>query len=228
MRSGGAALAACIRSMHAHTAAGVPFLIVDGAGLDSGDRLGEIRLVADAVAQRELLVLQAETPDAPGARMDLTFGVAAEADVVLLDSQCVVAAGWLEGLREAAYSDAAVATASAMVDTVSSSPSPTLVWRWAVTRQEPRLTTSLRPSAPARLAFARGSRRPERAVRTCGGPPSSSRLRSRPHQRAAAFSNAARALACLTWRPMTWSSGAGTALRRGRREPRRGHPSGAA
>ena len=116
LRSGGAALAACIRSMDAHTAAGVPFLIVDGAGLDSGDRLGGIRLVADAVAQRELLVLQAETPDAPGARMDLTFGVAAEADVVLLDSQCVVAAGWLEGLREAAYSDAAVATASAMVD----------------------------------------------------------------------------------------------------------------
>ena len=35
---------------------------------------------------------------------------------MLVDSECVVAAGWLEGLREAAYSDAAVATASAMVD----------------------------------------------------------------------------------------------------------------
>lgn len=108
-------MAACIRSAHSHTADGVPLLIVGRAGLGSGERLGGIRSVADAIAERELLVLQAETHDAPGARIDLISGVAGEADIALLESDCVVAAGWLEGLREAAYSDAAVATASAMV-----------------------------------------------------------------------------------------------------------------
>ena len=116
VRSGGAALSDCIGSVHAHTDDAVPLLILEGAGVGSGDRLGGIRLVADAVAQRELLVLEAETADAPGGRIDLSFGLAGDADVVLLDSECVVAAGWLEGLREAAYSDAAVATVSAMVD----------------------------------------------------------------------------------------------------------------
>lgn len=38
----------------------------------------------------------------------------AQGDVVLLDSGCVVAAGWLDGLRDAAAADGAVATASAL------------------------------------------------------------------------------------------------------------------
>src|ERR1041385_6290033 len=41
---------------------------------------------------------------------------AAPADVVVLNSDCVVAEGWLQGLRRAAYSDALVATASALTN----------------------------------------------------------------------------------------------------------------
>jgi glycosyltransferase involved in cell wall biosynthesis len=116
VRSGGAALAACIRSMDAHTAAEVPFLTVDGAGLRSGDQGTEVASLADAIPDRELLVLQAVAPGALGTTIDLISAVAGEVDVVFVESGCAVAAGWLDGLREAAYSDAAVATASAMVD----------------------------------------------------------------------------------------------------------------
>ncbi len=109
-------MAACIRSMDAHTAAEVPFLTVDGAGVHSGDQGTEVASLADAIPDRELLVLQAVAPGALGATIDLISALAGEADVVFVESECAVAAGWLEALREAAYSDAAVATASAMVD----------------------------------------------------------------------------------------------------------------
>jgi glycosyltransferase involved in cell wall biosynthesis len=49
--------------------------------------------------------------DAPSGRI---LDITAPADVVLLQADVVVAEGWLEGLREAAYSDSRVATASAI------------------------------------------------------------------------------------------------------------------
>jgi glycosyltransferase involved in cell wall biosynthesis len=116
VRSGGAALAASIRSIDAHTPAGVPLLIVDAAGLHSGDQGTEIGSLADAIQDREFLVLHAVSPGAIGATIELISAIAGEVDIVFVGSECVVAADWVERLREAAYSDAAVATASAMVD----------------------------------------------------------------------------------------------------------------
>ena len=115
VRSARAGLADCVRSVDDNTAAAVSLLIVDPDELELGDGRTGIGSVADAVPERELLVLRPEAPGAVGATIELISAVAGEADIVLLDSECVVGAGWLQSLREAAYSDAAVATASAMV-----------------------------------------------------------------------------------------------------------------
>ena len=46
-----------------------------------------------------------------GAGLVAAMTAAAPADVVVIRSDCIVAADWLQGLREAAYSDARVASA---------------------------------------------------------------------------------------------------------------------
>jgi glycosyltransferase involved in cell wall biosynthesis len=52
--------------------------------------------------------------NAAGAALTTALQDAAPADVVLMSGDCTVADGWLERLREAAYSDGRVATATAM------------------------------------------------------------------------------------------------------------------
>src|SRR5581483_9794839 len=50
------------------------------------------------------------------ANVNAAFAAASPADVVVLNSDCVVAEGWLEGLRNAAYVDSTVATATALTN----------------------------------------------------------------------------------------------------------------
>jgi GT2 family glycosyltransferase len=44
------------------------------------------------------------------------FAAAAPADVVILNSDCIVAEGWIDGLRDAAYSDSRIATVTALTN----------------------------------------------------------------------------------------------------------------
>jgi hypothetical protein len=57
---------------------------------------------------------EAAAPGPVAPALVAAIAAAAPADVVLMSDDCDVADGWLDGLREAAYSDGRIATASAM------------------------------------------------------------------------------------------------------------------
>jgi glycosyltransferase involved in cell wall biosynthesis len=88
----------CLQSVLLNTIEQVPILVYGGS--DS-----------------EQVVRGLSLPDRPiavGADVDVALAAAAPADVVLLSSDCVVAEGWLDGLRDAAYADSRVASATAL------------------------------------------------------------------------------------------------------------------
>jgi glycosyltransferase involved in cell wall biosynthesis len=104
-------LISCLRGVLAHTPAEVPIAVFgdDLADLASLAALVDHR-VGELEQSRELLYLSR----GDGAKGD-AFAITAPADVVLLNSDAVVAAGWIEGLRGAAYADSRVASATALV-----------------------------------------------------------------------------------------------------------------
>lgn len=106
--------AECLTSVLAHTPTDIPILIADDASPDPA-----IRTFVDSLEnllQHDVSYLrQAENLGFPG-NVNTAFAAAAPADVIVLNSDCVVATGWLQGLRRAAVSDALVATASALTN----------------------------------------------------------------------------------------------------------------
>lgn len=109
--------AECLTSVLAHTPPDVLILIADDASPDPAIEAFVVSLAdAGALAAHEVIYLrQPENLGFP-ANVNVAFAATAPADVVVLNSDCVVAAGWLEGLRRAAHSDALVATASALTN----------------------------------------------------------------------------------------------------------------
>ncbi len=107
----------CLASVLAHTPRDVRVLIADDASHDPAiERLVTSLADAGSLDDRDVSYLrQPENLGFPG-NVNAAFAAAAPADVVVLNSDCVVAAGWLQGLRRAAYSDALVATASALTN----------------------------------------------------------------------------------------------------------------
>jgi GT2 family glycosyltransferase/glycosyltransferase involved in cell wall biosynthesis len=109
-------LAECLTSVLAHTPADTPILIADDASPDPAIRGLVESFAAAETNEHELAYLrQPENLGFPG-NVNAAFAAAAPADVVVLNSDCVVAAGWLEGLCRAALSDELVATASALTN----------------------------------------------------------------------------------------------------------------
>jgi glycosyltransferase involved in cell wall biosynthesis len=105
-----------LRSFLAHTPIDIRLLIADDASPD-GRSEGLVReLEATGTIEHELLYLRHERNGGFPANVNAAFKAAAPADVVILNSDCVVAAGWLEGLRDAAYCDSNVATATALTN----------------------------------------------------------------------------------------------------------------
>jgi GT2 family glycosyltransferase/glycosyltransferase involved in cell wall biosynthesis len=106
----------CVRALLRHTAPDVPILVLDDASPDPGPRrfLYELR---DA-GGLDHHVAYLRRPENAGfvATVNLAFDVAGEADVVVLNSDCLVGPGWLGDMRSAAYSDSNVATASALTN----------------------------------------------------------------------------------------------------------------
>ena len=104
----------CLRSVVEHTPPGTHVLVADDA---SPDREIEAftRRVAEEVAERLPVeyVRRAENLGFVG-NMNAVFDDTAPADVVIVNSDTVVPAAWLERLRAAAYSDGLVATASTL------------------------------------------------------------------------------------------------------------------
>jgi GT2 family glycosyltransferase/glycosyltransferase involved in cell wall biosynthesis len=108
--------AECLTSVLAHTSLDTRILIADDAGPDPTIHTFVTSLQNAGTLKHELAYLrQPENLGFPG-NVNAGFAAAAPADVIVLNSDCVVAAGWLEGLRRAAASDALVATASALTN----------------------------------------------------------------------------------------------------------------
>ena len=129
----------CLRSVLAHTPVEVPILICDDA---SPDRRSEefVRKLATESADdpRQLFYMRRDTNVGFPANVNGALSVSAPADMALLNSDCMVGEGWLDGLRDAAYHDSRVATASALtnngtiVSVPGPRPSPTLPEGWTL------------------------------------------------------------------------------------------------
>jgi GT2 family glycosyltransferase/glycosyltransferase involved in cell wall biosynthesis len=106
--------AECLASVLAHTPLDIRIMIADDASPDPAIRTF-VTSLEDVLRHDVSYLRQPENLGFPG-NVNVAFAAAAPADVVVLNSDCVVAAGWLEGLRRAALSDALVATASALTN----------------------------------------------------------------------------------------------------------------
>lgn len=106
----------CLSSVLAHTPPGVPIVICDDASPDSRSEELVARLDSGGAIAHQLHYLRrAQTLGFPG-NVNGAFAAAAPADVIILNSDCLVADGWVQGLRAAAYSDSTVATATTLTN----------------------------------------------------------------------------------------------------------------
>ena len=92
----------CIGSVLAHTPAAVPILVCDDASPDERSQELVRKLADDSSSEHEVFYLRRERNLGFPANVNGAFAIAAPADVVILNSDCVVADGWLEGLLAAA------------------------------------------------------------------------------------------------------------------------------
>jgi glycosyltransferase involved in cell wall biosynthesis len=110
---------ACLASVLEHTDPGVPVVVADDA--TPGEGVAE-RVAA--AAGRDVRHLRQPENRGFVENVNAALRATAPADVAVVNSDCVVTEGWLDGLLAAAASDSRVATASAMADsaTIASVP----------------------------------------------------------------------------------------------------------
>jgi GT2 family glycosyltransferase/glycosyltransferase involved in cell wall biosynthesis len=106
---------ACLRSVLAHTDATVPILVCDDASPDERT-FAFVRGLEQTESEHVVHYLRQERNLGFPGNVNIAFAAAAPADVAVVNSDCVVAAEWLSGLRAAAYSDSRVATATALTN----------------------------------------------------------------------------------------------------------------
>jgi GT2 family glycosyltransferase len=106
--------AECLTAVLAHTPADVRILVADDASPDPAIH-AFVKSLKDVLEHDVSYLRQSQNLGFPG-NVNAGFAACAPGDVVVLNSDCVVAAGWLDGLRRAAYSDALIATASALTN----------------------------------------------------------------------------------------------------------------
>jgi glycosyltransferase involved in cell wall biosynthesis len=112
-------VSASLASVFAHTAGDVPVVVLLEPGGDE-ERLLSSPPTASAPL-RELWIVRADrVTDGEGdpltATLNRTLALVSPGDVVVLSSPCLLTAGWLERLRDAARGDTNIATASALTD----------------------------------------------------------------------------------------------------------------
>src|SRR3954454_3036226 len=111
-----AAFAQCLASVIEHTPADTPVLVCD-----DGSPEGEVERQLDAVAaigvaERTVLFVRRARNLGFVGNVNAAFDQADPADVVVVNSDVIVGAGWLDGMRAAAHSDETVATASTLTN----------------------------------------------------------------------------------------------------------------
>jgi GT2 family glycosyltransferase/glycosyltransferase involved in cell wall biosynthesis len=147
----------CLTSVVRHTEAQTPILICDDATPDADLRAPIDSLLRNRDRPNVYYMRQTENV---GFVKTVNAAMAATdpADVVVLNSDCVVGEGWLFSLRDAACSDARVATATALTNagTIVSipernAPTPTLPEGWSADRMAEAVRAAslrLRPDLP--------------------------------------------------------------------------------
>jgi GT2 family glycosyltransferase/glycosyltransferase involved in cell wall biosynthesis len=106
----------CLSSVLRHTPRDVPIVVADDASPDPTSREWAAELDAAGVADHAVSWVRQPSNVGFVHNCNAAFALCAPADVLLLNSDCVVAAGWSEGLRAAAYSDSINATATALTN----------------------------------------------------------------------------------------------------------------
>jgi glycosyltransferase involved in cell wall biosynthesis len=106
----------CVRSLLAHTPVGVPLLVADDCTPEPASRDFMEELERSGALRHEVVWLRGEQNVGFVENVNRAFAAAAPADVVIVNSDVVVAEGWLEGLRDAAWSDSTIATATALTN----------------------------------------------------------------------------------------------------------------
>lgn len=111
----------CLASVLEHTEPGVLVVVADDA--TPGEEVAE-RVAAAAARGRSVEHLRQPENRGFVENVNAAFRATAPADVAVVNSDCVVTAGWLDGLRAAAATDSRIATVSAMADnaTIASVP----------------------------------------------------------------------------------------------------------
>ncbi len=107
----------CLHSVLMHTPPRVPILICDDASPDRRSEQFVHKLGTRLPEQRRLLYSRRERNVGFPANVNGAMAAAAPADVIILNSDCTVAEGWIDGLREAAKIDSRVATVTALTNT---------------------------------------------------------------------------------------------------------------
>ena len=106
----------CLHSVLAHTPAEVGVLVADDCSPDDAMRRLLEELDASGILDRPVHYARQPTNIGFVLNANSAFASADPADVIILNSDCVVAEGWFEGLRDAAYSDTVIATSSALTN----------------------------------------------------------------------------------------------------------------
>jgi GT2 family glycosyltransferase len=106
----------CLRSVLGHTPVHVPILVCDDASPDSRSEEFVSKLEQAGASEHQLFYLRRDRNVGFPINANGAFAAASPADVVLLNSDCVVAEGWLDGMHEAAHVDSRVATVTALTN----------------------------------------------------------------------------------------------------------------
>ncbi len=106
----------CLRSVVQHTPAGTSVLVADDASPDPGIEAFTVAVADEPGTAVRLSYLRHPANLGFVRNMNAAFAATSPADVVILNSDVVVPAGWLERLRDAALSDALVATVSTLTN----------------------------------------------------------------------------------------------------------------
>ena len=101
----------CIRSVLAHTPTDVPLLVVDDASPDERSAEFLVRLDRHNALAHNVYCVKHEKTKGFVTTANEAFERCDPADVIVLNSDCVVTAGWLEAMRSASE-DSLVATVS--------------------------------------------------------------------------------------------------------------------
>ncbi len=115
----------CLATVLEHTPPDVPILVCDDASPDGRTR-EHVAALDGAASERELFYVRRDRNVGFPANVNGAFAAAAPADVVILNSDCEVADGWIDGLRDAAYGDSRVATVTSLTNhgSIVSVPGP--------------------------------------------------------------------------------------------------------